>query len=85
MCRSIKKLRRPGQPATAEELNQAALQFVRKISGFQKPSQANREAFESAVMAVAEASGRLLRSISNPASSKPAVPESDTSPLVLKQ
>jgi hypothetical protein len=63
MCRSIKVLRRPGQPATIEELNQAALQFVRKISGFPKPSQANREAFDSAVMEVAEASRRLLESI----------------------
>ena len=63
MCRSIKVLRRPGQPATAEEVSGAALQFVRKISGFQKPSQANREAFERAVAEISAASDRLLEAI----------------------
>ena len=63
MCRSIKKLRRPDQPATEEEVSQAALQFVRKISGYNKPSQANREAFDRAVADVAQASTRLLESI----------------------
>jgi hypothetical protein len=63
MCRSIKKLRRPGQPATEEEVSQAALQFVRKISGYNKPSQANRDAFDRAVAEVAQASTRLLESI----------------------
>ena len=63
MCRSIKVLRRPGQPATTEELDSAALQFVRKISGFQKPSKANQEAFERAVREVSAASNRLLASI----------------------
>jgi hypothetical protein len=63
MCRSIKRLRNPDQPATAEEFNAAALQFVRKISGFQKPSKANQESFERAVIEVAEASRKLLESI----------------------
>jgi len=45
MCRSIKVLRRPGLAATPDELSGAALQFVRKISGFNKPSRANQEAF----------------------------------------
>ena len=63
MCRSIKRLRNPDQPATAEEFNAAALQFVRKISGFQKPSKANEESFERAVVEVAEASRKLLESI----------------------
>jgi hypothetical protein len=63
MCRSIKVLRRPGQLATAEELNNAALQFVRKISGFHKPSKANEEAFERAVLEIADASHRLLEAI----------------------
>ena len=63
MCRSIKRLRNPDQPATAEEFNAAALQFVRKISGFQKPSKANQESFERAVAEVAEASRKLLESI----------------------
>jgi hypothetical protein len=63
MCRSIKVLRKPGQSATDEELYNAALQFVRKISGFNKPSKANEEAFLRAVDEVAHASGRLLEAI----------------------
>jgi hypothetical protein len=63
MCRSIKVLRRPGQPATPDELHGAALQFVRKISGFQKPSRVNQEAFDRAVQEVAESSRRLLESV----------------------
>jgi hypothetical protein len=63
MCRSIKRLRNPEQPATAEEFSAAALQFVRKISGFQKPSKANQESFERAVAEVADASRKLLESI----------------------
>ena len=63
MCRSIKVLRRPGQPATGEELSGAALQFVRKISGFHKPSKANHEAFNQAVREISETSDRLLRAI----------------------
>lgn len=60
MCRSIKLLRVPGQPATDEELTAAALQFIRKISGYRKPSRANQAAFDAAVMEVAESSRRLL-------------------------
>jgi hypothetical protein len=63
MCRSIKVLRKPGEPATADEFNAAALQFVRKISGFHKPSKANQESFERAVAEVAEASRKLLESV----------------------
>jgi len=63
MCRSIKRLRNPEEPATVEEFNAAALQFVRKISGFQKPSKANQESFERAVAEVADASRKLLESI----------------------
>jgi hypothetical protein len=63
MCRSIKVLRRPGLAATPDELSGAALQFVRKISGFNKPSRANQEAFDRAVAEVADASRRLLESI----------------------
>jgi len=63
MCRSIKRLRNPAQPATPEEVRAAALQFVRKISGFQAPSRANREAFDAAVDAVALASSNLLAGI----------------------
>ena len=60
MCRSIKTLRRPEEPATEEEIRAAALQFVRKVSGFRAPSRANAEAFDSAVAAIAESSRRLL-------------------------
>lgn len=63
VCRSIKVLRRPGQAATPEELSSAALQFVRKISGFHKPSKANQEAFERAVREISEASDRLLAAL----------------------
>lgn len=56
-------MRKADQPATSEEFNAAALQFVRKISGFQKPSKANQESFERAVAEVAEASRKLLESI----------------------
>jgi hypothetical protein len=60
MCRSIHELYNFEPPATEEEVRAAALQYVRKISGFHKPSRANAEAFERAVDAVAAASGRLL-------------------------
>ena len=65
MCRSIKILRRPEQPVTSEETTAAALQFVRKISGFQRPSRANQAAFDTAVAEIAAASERLLASLSN--------------------
>jgi hypothetical protein len=60
MCRSIKQLRYPDRPATEEELDEAALQYVRKISGFRKPSRANEAAFNRAVEEIAAASQRLL-------------------------
>ena len=60
MCRSIHTLYNFEPQATHEEVHAAALQYVRKISGFTKPSQANEEAFERAVEAVAAASERLL-------------------------
>ena len=67
MCRSIKVLRKAGAPrASTEELNAAALQFVRKISGFRQPSHANEQAFQLAVAEVAEASRRLLDSLAKP-------------------
>jgi hypothetical protein len=60
MCRNIHTLFNFDPPATHEEVQAAALQYVRKISGFNKPSRANEEAFERAVAAVTEASARLL-------------------------
>jgi hypothetical protein len=63
MCRNIKQLRRPHQEPTEQELHDAALQFVRKISGFNAPSRANEPAFNEAVRDVAAAGGRLFRSL----------------------
>jgi hypothetical protein len=60
MCRSIHTLHNFEPPATEDEVRSAALQYVRKISGFTKPSRANEEAFERAVDAVTAASARLL-------------------------
>lgn len=60
MCRNIRPLFNFEPPATDREVRDAALQFVRKISGFHKPSQANEEAFHRAVDEVAQASSRLL-------------------------
>jgi hypothetical protein len=63
MCRNIQTLHNFEPPATEEEVRSAALQYVRKISGFTKPSQANEEAFERAVDEVNAASARLLDSL----------------------
>ena len=63
MCRSIKTLRRPAEPATEEEIRAAALQFVRKVSGFREPSRKNAGAFDAAVGEIAESSRRLLDSL----------------------
>ena len=60
MCRNIRNLHNFEPPATDEEIKASAVQYVRKISGFAKPSQANAEAFERAVDAVTEISARLL-------------------------
>jgi hypothetical protein len=60
MCRNIRPLYNFEPPATADEVHDAAVQYVRKISGFGKPSAANAEAFERAIAAVEQASGRLL-------------------------
>ena len=63
MCRSIKTLRTLDVPADDDEVRAAALQFVRKVSGYRKPSTANEAAFEEAVAEVAEASKRLLEAV----------------------
>ena len=63
MCRNIKLLFNFDPPVTEQEIRAASLQFVRKISGFQKPSQANEAAFHKAVDEVAAASARLLSSL----------------------
>ncbi len=68
MCRSIKTLRRADEPATDDEIRAAALQFVRKVSGYREPSRKNAEAFGAAVEQVAEASRRLLDAVAPAAS-----------------
>lgn len=63
MCRNIRPLNNFEPPATADEVRAAAVQYVRKIAGTTKPSQANQEAFEQAVDAISAASERLLDSL----------------------
>jgi hypothetical protein len=70
MCRNIRTLHNFEPPANEDEIRAAALQYVRKISGFSKPSQANAEAFEHAVDAVAGISSRLLAELSTTAPAK---------------
>ena len=70
MCRNIRPLHNFDPPATDEEVRSAALQYVRKISGYTKPSQANAEAFERAVDEVAVASARLLGQLTTSAPPK---------------
>jgi hypothetical protein len=70
MCRSIKQLR-TDRPATDEEVRAAALQFVRKVSGYREPSRKNAEAFERAVKEIGAASARLLKDLP-PVPSAPA-------------
>lgn len=63
MCRNIKPLYNFAPPASEDEIRAAALQYVRKVSGFNKPSKANEAAFNAAVEAIAEVSAVLLRSL----------------------
>lgn len=69
MCRSIKTLRNTEIPATDEEIRAAALQFVRKVSGYRKPSRVNEEAFERAVEEVTKSTQILLERLKQPAKS----------------
>ena len=70
MCRNIKTLYNYEPPATKEEIDSASLQYVRKISGYQKPSGVNSEAFETAVREVAKATYSLVNSLSTTATPK---------------
>ena len=63
MCRSIKKLRRVDQPATEQEIKEAALQFVRKVSGYRVPSKKNQAVFDKAIEEVAQATKILLETL----------------------
>lgn len=66
MCRNIKTLYNFEPPATDDEIHGAALQFVRKISGYRAPSRANQPAFDAAVQEVAAATTRLLEGLQQP-------------------
>jgi hypothetical protein len=68
MCRNIKRLRRPDGAPTDPELHDAALQFIRKISGYRVPSLANRDAFDTAVDEVAASARRMFDTLRTPAS-----------------
>jgi hypothetical protein len=70
VCRNIKTLFNFDPPVTPEEVRAASLQFVRKITGFNKPSKANEAAFDSAVDEIAKLSARLLRSLETTATPK---------------
>ena len=63
MCRSIKQLRSAEEPPTQHEIEAAALQFVRKISGYRTPAKRNEEVFQRAVSDIAEISARLLQTL----------------------
>jgi hypothetical protein len=67
MCRNIKPLFNFDPPVTEEEVRAASLQFVRKISGFTKPSKANEQAFHAAIDEIAGVSNKLLRSLATSA------------------
>jgi len=66
MCRSIKTLRNMENPATPEEIQAAALQYVRKISGYRTPSKVNQIVFEEAVVEITAATEKLLASLAKP-------------------
>ncbi|MTV24357.1 DUF2277 domain-containing protein [Nitriliruptoraceae bacterium ZYF776] len=74
MCRSIQQLRGAEPPATPEEVRDAALQYVRKLSGYRSPSAANAEVFDAAVTEVAAATQRLLDGLVVGAGSRPPSP-----------
>ncbi|MBI5965366.1 MAG: DUF2277 domain-containing protein [Chloroflexi bacterium] len=63
MCRSIKPLRLPDRPATEQEIQEAALQYVRKVSGYRKPSKVNQETFEKAIEEIAGATRKMLENL----------------------
>ncbi len=63
MCRSIKPLRNMDHPVTEQEIYEAALQYVRKVSGYRKPSKANEEAFNKAIEEVAESTRKILSNL----------------------
>jgi hypothetical protein len=71
MCRSIKPLRLADRAATEQEIREAALQYVRKVSGYRKPSRANEQAFDDAISEVAEATRKMLENLNRERSMQP--------------
>jgi hypothetical protein len=63
MCRNIKQLRQPERPPSDEEIRDAALQFVRKVSGYRKPSAANQAAFDEAVTRISQATRQMFEEL----------------------
>ena len=63
MCRSIKPLRNMDHPVTEQEIQEAALQYVRKVSGYRKTSKANEEAFQRAIDEIAESTRKMLENL----------------------
>lgn len=63
MCRNIKPLRNMDHPATEQEIYEAALQYVRKVSGYRKPSKLNEETYQRAVKEVAEVTRKMLKNL----------------------
>lgn len=74
MCRNIQQLRGADPPATDAEIRDAALQFVRKVSGYRQPSAANREVFDTAVDEIAAATARMLDGLTVGPGSQPVEP-----------
>ena len=70
MCRSIRQLRNPNQPPSAADIEAAALQFVRKVTGYRQPSRVNQAAFEQAVADIAATTQTLLDSLVSRAQSQ---------------
>jgi hypothetical protein len=80
MCRSIKQLRIAGAEPTDQELHDAALQFVRKVSGYRKPSQRNQVAFERAVHEIAATTRAMLQEFSHDAAYRANLTSAGSSP-----
>ena len=85
MCRNIKILFNFEPPVTEDEIRAASLQFVRKITGFNKPSKANEAAFLAAVDEVAAVSGRLLHSLDTAAPDGQSVPFDSWQKIIIEQ
>lgn len=85
MCRNIKTLYNFDPPATEEEIQAAALQYVRKISGFRKPSASNEVSFEIAIGEISQATEKLLASLSTSATKRNREQEAEKVRLKNKQ